>query len=341
MMLVAKVGYKHWNTRGFSLHSSVAVGVFDAYRTLAQGLLMNPLIIAAIAVVVLCVGGVLWWLLITTEGVYLGRRVVVWLYDVYARRYDRIKQYNPAWESATLGRPLLRALLDIPAPIVLDVATGTARLPLAIFGQPAFNGYVIGLDYSRRMLHVAAEKVAPIGFRVTLIYQPAQKLPFGDNTFDAVTCLEALEFMPDPDAVIAEIVRVARPGALLLLTVRKGVEARLMPGKTMDRDAFAAHLYERFGLEEIVLAVWQIDYDLVWALKPGESASAPAHSVEEILCCPGCGQTALIRASGDSSGLRCTECETWIPIASDGVIDYADAILAGYEAEYTRGFKSS
>src|SRR5258707_13553606 len=129
---------------------------------------MSPFIAIALAVIALIFGGIcLWWLLITTEGVYLGRGVVVWLYDVYARRYDRIKQYNPAWESATLGRPLLRALLDIPAPLVLDVATGTARLPLAIFGQPAFNGYVIGLDYSRRMLHVAAEKVAPIGFRVT------------------------------------------------------------------------------------------------------------------------------------------------------------------------------
>src|SRR5258708_11791061 len=218
--------------------------------------------IALIVAIVIGVVVMLWWLLITTEGVYLGRGVVVWLYDVYARRYDKIKQYEPSWEAATLGRPILRALLDIPAPLVLDVATGTARLPLAIFGQPAFNGYVIGLDYSRRMLHVAAEKVAPIGFRVTLMYQPAQKLPFGDNTFDAVTCLEALEFMPDPDAVIAEIVRVARPGALLLLTVRKGVEARLMPGNTMDRDPFAAHLFERFALEEIVLAVSQIDYPL-------------------------------------------------------------------------------
>jgi ubiquinone/menaquinone biosynthesis C-methylase UbiE len=284
--------------------------------------------IALIVAIVIGIVAALWWLLITTEGVYLGRGVVVWLYDVYARRYDKIKQYEPGWEAATLGRPILRALLDIPAPLVLDVATGTARLPLAIFGQPAFNGYVIGLDYSRRMLKVATEKVAPIGFRASLIYQPAQKLPFEDNTFDAVTCLEALEFMPDPDAVIAEIVRVARPGALILLTVRKGFEGRLMPGKTMARNAFAEHLRDRFGLEDIVLTVWQVDYDQVWSFKPGEQTPAPAHSLEEILRCPGCHAKALVRTSGDRIGFRCTECETWIPIAQDGVIEYANAVAA-------------
>src|SRR5258708_38771082 len=218
---------------------------------------MSPFIAIALAVIALIFCGIcLWWLLITTEGVYLGRRVVVWLYDVYARRYDRIKRYDLAWESATLGRPMLRALLDIPAPLVLDVATGTARRPLALFRQPAFNGYVIGLDYSRRMLAVAAHTVAPIGFRMTLIYQPAQKLPFDDNTFDAVTCLEALEFMPDPDAVIAELIRVARPGALILLTNRKGIEAKLMPGKTVPRTEIAERLRRRFGLEDVNVMVW-------------------------------------------------------------------------------------
>jgi ubiquinone/menaquinone biosynthesis C-methylase UbiE len=282
----------------------------------------------ALAVSAIIFGGMfLWWLLIATEGVYLGRRVVIWLYDIYARRYDRIKHYDPAWEAATLGRPMFRALLDIPAPLILDVATGTGRLPLAVFGQPAFNGYIIGLDYSHRMLAVAAQKVAPIGFRVSLIYQSAQKLPFDDNTFDAVTCLEALEFMPNPDAVIAEIVRVARPGALILLTNRKGVEARLMPGKTVSRTQIADRLGRRFGLEDITVMVWQMDYDQIWALKPGNPTPAPDHSLEAVLCCPKCGHHDLIRTTSDHRSLVCTNCETRIPISADGVIEYANAMM--------------
>ncbi len=266
---------------------------------------------------------ILWWLLITTEGVYLGRRVVIWLYDVYARRYDHIKQYDPAMEAATLGRPVFRALLDIPAPLVLDVATGTGRLPLALFGQPAFNGYVIGLDYSRRMLAIAAEKVAPIGYRVQLMYQPAQYLPFDDDTFDMVTCLEALEFMQDPDAVIAEIIRVARPGGVILLTNRKGIEARLMPGKTQTRDALIARLRGKFGLERVQVEIWQVDYDQVWAAKPGAATPAPEHSLEAVLRCPTCGKRALTR--NDQARLTCIECATEIPIGADGVVEYARA----------------
>ncbi len=270
--------------------------------------------------------GVAWWLLITTEGVYLGRRVVVWLYDVYARRYDNIKQYHSGMESATLGRPLLRALLDIPAPMVLDVATGTARLPLALFGQPVFNGYVIGLDYSRKMLAMATPKIIPLGHRVELIYQDAQHLPFEDDTFDAVTCLEALEFMPDPDAVIAELVRVTRPGGLILITNRKGADARLMPGKTQPTDILVAKMRSRFGLAEVTAMIWQVDYDQVWAYKPGESTPTPDHGLEALLCCPQCGKRTLSRSG--NRFMVCAACAAQVPIGADGVVEYARAITS-------------
>lgn len=277
-----------------------------------------------IIVVTVILVGLAWWLLITTEGVYLGRRAVIGLYDLYARRYDHIKQYNSAMEAATLGRPLLRALLDIPAPMVLDVATGTGRLPLALFGQPAFNGYVIGLDYSRQMLAMAAPKVAPLGHRVELIHQDAQRLPFEDDTFDAVTCLEALEFMPDPDRVLGELIRVTRPGGLILITNRKGPDARLMPGKTQSSEGLVAKLHSRFGLDEVVRLVWQVDYDQVWAYKPGDSAPTPDHGLAALLCCPKCGRRSLSRSA--DRRMVCNTCATQIPIGTDGVVEYARAV---------------
>src|SRR5437762_169833 len=108
---------------------------------------MGTVELIALVVVVIALGAILWWLIFTTEGVYLGRRVVIWLYDVYAARYDNIKQYIPAMETLTLGLPILQLLADIPEPLILDVATGTGRLPLAVYGQPAFKGKVIGLDF--------------------------------------------------------------------------------------------------------------------------------------------------------------------------------------------------
>jgi hypothetical protein len=42
----------------------------------------------------LLLGALLYWLLIITEGLYLGRRFVVWLYDRTAHKYDGIKEYE-------------------------------------------------------------------------------------------------------------------------------------------------------------------------------------------------------------------------------------------------------
>ncbi|NDJ78960.1 MAG: hypothetical protein GYB65_22140, partial [Chloroflexi bacterium] len=59
---------------------------------------------------------VVWWLVFKTEGVYLGRGVVIWLYDVYARRYDNIKQFRPINEDIYLARPILQAIPHVRAP---------------------------------------------------------------------------------------------------------------------------------------------------------------------------------------------------------------------------------
>jgi SAM-dependent methyltransferase len=261
-----------------------------------------------------------YWLFITTEGVYLGRRVVIWLYDVYARRYDGIKKFDPEWERRTLAHPLLQRLYETPRPLILDAATGTARLPLLLTGEPSFRGTVIGLDYSRKMLAIGAEKVKAANRPVPLIYQTAELLPFADNTFDAVTCLEALEFTPDRNVVIAEMVRVARPGAVLLMTNRKGMDARMMPGKTEPSDVLAERLRTVHGLRDVRVELWQVDYEQVWARKPGIPPERPANMQKDILNilrCPRCGQC------GFSEDWQCKHCATRIPIGADGVVDYA------------------
>ncbi len=267
---------------------------------------------AAALVVVL----VLWWLLVLTEGVYLGRGVVVALYDLYARRYDRIKQYDPQDESAYLARPIMAAL-PTRAPLVLDVATGTARLPLALLGEADFQGRIVALDLSRRMLAVAAEKLAPYGARVTLLHHTAERLPFPDGAFDLVTCLEALEFMPRPREVLAELVRVVRPGGLLVVTNRRGRDARLMPGHTWS-DAQLERLLRALGMVCVKVALWQMDYSLAWAWKAGHSAVRGARPLEEVWCCPRCGALELVAVR---DGWRCLACEAHVPRGADGVAE--------------------
>lgn len=209
----------------------------------------------------------LYWLLITTEGVYLGRRVVVWLYDITAHKYDGIKEFDAEAEQFFLIRPLLVRLRRIPNPLVLDVATGTGRLPSFLLEAPTFNGRVVGLDASGKMLKLAEEKLRPFDHRASLIQQVADQLPFPHNQFDLVTCLEALEFFPSDTAALREMVRVLKPGGTLLVTRRKGNEAKLFVGRYRNVQQFEAVLTQ-LGLEEVHTNPWQLDYDQVFGMKP-------------------------------------------------------------------------
>jgi ubiquinone/menaquinone biosynthesis C-methylase UbiE len=146
---------------------------------------------------------IFYWLFITTEGTYLGSGVVAKLYDWSAKSYDRIKDEDPIDEAEYLALPLLEEIKDLSAPLVLDVATGTGRLPLALLRQLDFRGHLIGLDLAAKMLEQAQDRLAWYRHRFDLVQQNALTLPFRDNSFDVVTCLEALEFMTNPRRAIA------------------------------------------------------------------------------------------------------------------------------------------
>jgi ubiquinone/menaquinone biosynthesis C-methylase UbiE len=227
-----------------------------------------------LALFLLAFAAVIYWLLITTEGTYLGSRIVILLYDWVAKRYDAIEGVRYVDEAQRLAIPLLEALGGQSPCRILDLATGTARLPLALARQYPVGAQIIGLDRSAQMLAVARAVTHEQGFSATLIRSDAAALPFGPLIFDAVCCLEALEFMPRPQAVLAEIWRVASPGAVILLSNRVGLEARFYPGRLARRGALETALAET-GFEEIRTEVWQVHYDLVWARRPLVYAATP------------------------------------------------------------------
>ncbi len=269
--------------------------------------------------VLILLGIFLYWQLIIAEGTYLGRRVVARLYDWSARVYDRIKAYDPGYEQWFLGLPLSRALALYPDPLVLDVAAGTGRLARTLFAQPGYHGRMVALDYSRQMLQQAVEQTRDWADRITFLWQDAGELPFPDNTFDAVTSLEALEFMPDPDRVLREMIRVLRPGGIFMTTNRIGKDARWLPGKTCKPEAFQVKLSE-MGLEMLRTQPWQEDYDLIWGAKTGVGGPTSLRRIDEILRCPRC--AAAVKREGQT--FRCAQGHT-ISIAADTIIEVTKA----------------
>jgi ubiquinone/menaquinone biosynthesis C-methylase UbiE len=226
-------------------------------------------IIIALVVASLSVVGLLaYWQLIVAEGAYLGTRIVALLYDWFAPHYDRVKQYDKTSDAVMLAQPVLRHLAanHRRQGTVLDVGTGTGRLPAALFAQPRFAGTVVAIDASSRMLELAQAKLVAHGGRIAFMQRDAQRLPFNDGAFDVVTCLEALEFMRDWRGAAADMLRVLRPGGLLMVSNRIGPDAWKLPGRAVPTDDFIAWLSES-GLEIATRHEWLVDYDLIFGIK--------------------------------------------------------------------------
>jgi SAM-dependent methyltransferase len=165
------------------------------------------------------------------------------------------------------------------------------------------------------------DRTAQFADRLTYIWQDARNLPFENDTFDAVTCLEALEFTPDPREILAELVRVLRPGGVLLTTNRVGRDAKLLPGRAFPREEFK-DLLRQLPLEDVKAQIWQMDYDLVWAIKSGKPQGGGVRPLPEILRCPTC----FGRVKRVTDGFHCPSCGFLYPIAKDGVIEMTKSL---------------
>lgn len=134
--------------------------------------------------------------------------------------------------------------------MVLDIACGPGNYTRDIAAGLTGDGRVVGIDYSPSMLHTA---VATNSIdRASYLRVDAHAIPFADNTFDEVICLAALYLIPDPLPVLDEMLRVAFPGALLVVFTSVAGPVSTVPGvKTLA----AIGGYRVFGRDEITGAL--------------------------------------------------------------------------------------
>ena len=99
---------------------------------------------------------------------------------------------------------------------VLDVAIGTADLTIEML-QRGKAEQVTGIDLSEQMMGIGRLKVERFrvtgdGLPVEFVYGNAQKMPFEDASFDAVTCAYGCRNFQNLDEGLKEMYRVLRPG---------------------------------------------------------------------------------------------------------------------------------
>ena len=135
--------------------------------------------------------------------------------------------------------------------VVLDVACGPGNFTGHFGSVVGPTGLAVGLDASDTMLQKAVEtNSAP---SVAYVRGDAEKLPFADATFDAVSCFAALYLIADPFATLAEIARVLRPGGRVAILTSFAGHTPVM--KAVTRLTHVTSGVRPFGEDEITGAL--------------------------------------------------------------------------------------
>lgn len=127
-------------------------------------------------------------------------------FDTIARTYDRLNRVM----SLGLDRLWRRCAVRGLSGKVLDVACGTGDMVCELQKQGCS---VVGIDLSEEMLSIARQK-APAA---TYMVADAERLPFSDGAFDAVTCAFGVRNFVHLEKGLNEMLRVLRPGGTMVI----------------------------------------------------------------------------------------------------------------------------
>ena len=134
-------------------------------------------------------------------------------FNKQAAVYDRNRSFYYSGTAKESCRDAQQFLSPIPFHTLLDVGCGTGFLIDQL--AKTKDAEYFGLDISENMLNVAKAKNIP---NALFTQSSADRLPYKDNFFDVVTCIQSFHHYQNPDKAMQEVFRVLRPGGLYLLS---------------------------------------------------------------------------------------------------------------------------
>jgi len=143
-------------------------------------------------------------------------------YEVKAARYDQVISAMQHWLGVDYEweqRRLIDRLELRPGMKVLEVSVGTGRNMMDVLPRLGGGGWLVGLDLTSAMLEQARNKAAVTAADSTVhfVRGNGSYLPFAAGDFDAVLHVGAINTYGRKGRALAEVLRVARPGAVILV----------------------------------------------------------------------------------------------------------------------------
>ncbi len=139
------------------------------------------------------------------------------MFDNIARRYDFLNHFLSLGIDRFWRKSLIRQARTYSPERILDVATGTGDLAIALAGLK--NVRITGVDISEGMLDIGKEKVRNKNLEKIIELQKgdAEALPFSDGSFHLVTAAFGVRNFEDLSCGLKEMNRVLKPGGHVLI----------------------------------------------------------------------------------------------------------------------------
>jgi SAM-dependent methyltransferase len=151
-------------------------------------------------------------------------------------------------------RRIARLMLGLtPGDGILDVACGPGNFTRDFGRTVGQSGLAVGIDASPTMLARAARDTPESTGNVVYVRGDAVRLPFRDESFDAVCCFAALHLFADPSAALDHMTRVLTPGGRIALFT--SCRTRSGPLRTLETVAGAGSGMRMFERDEVAEAL--------------------------------------------------------------------------------------
>ena len=139
------------------------------------------------------------------------------MFDNISGKYDFLNHFFSLGIDKLWRKKVLKIVKEIPHSEILDVATGTGDLAIALSKLEGSN--IIGVDISNKMLDVGKEKVIKkkLSNSVELKYGDSLNLPFDDKQFDVVTVAFGVRNFENISKGLSEISRVLKENGKIIV----------------------------------------------------------------------------------------------------------------------------
>ena len=145
-------------------------------------------------------------------------------FDSMARTYDITRGASPEILSI-LKNNLLKSIPDnYIIQNLLEIGCGTGRVS-KVFATSGFH--VTGVDPSQNMLDIANNKAKSEGWNFNVVKADARRLPFDDNSFDLVYCVNVLHLIKDWHKALFELIRVSKNNIFVNISLNQDVVSNL------------------------------------------------------------------------------------------------------------------